>query len=76
MTEHAEALYDFLLESASEDDDGRLISRQPLYPVLMERFGLPDREARRARTRAIRELASAGKVKRVAVRSIAVEVLK
>lgn len=76
MSPHADALYEFLLETASEDEDGRLISRQPLYPVLIERFGLTDPEARRARTRAMRELTEAGKVQRVAVRSIAVEVIK
>ena len=76
MSEHADALYEFLLKNASEDEDGRLICREPLYPVLMRRFGLTDPEARRARTKAVRELTEAGKVQRVAVRSVAVEVSK
>ncbi len=42
----------------------------------MTRFGLSDVEARRARTKAVRELRAAGKVKRVSVRSLAVEVLE
>jgi hypothetical protein len=76
MKEHADVLYDFLSDTAREEDDGRLISREPLYPVLMQHFHLTDPEARRARTAAVRELTEAGKIKRVAVRSRAVEVYR
>jgi len=75
MSQHADALYEFLWETATEDQDGRRISREALYPVLVERFELPDPVARRARTKAMRELTAAGRVRRVAVRSIAVEVI-
>lgn len=68
LSEHARAVYDVLLATASRDGAGRLVSTEPLYRFLLDRFGIPDPESRRLRTRLVRELAERGLVRRDNVR--------
>lgn len=68
-------MYDVLLATARLDEQGRLVSTEPLYRFLLDRFGIPDPQSRRVRTRAVRELADRGLVRRLTVRGPGVEVL-
>jgi hypothetical protein len=75
LSEHAQAVYDVLLATATRDDAGRLVSNQTLYRFLEERFDLQDPASRRARTAAVRELTAHGLVLRDNVRGRTVELL-
>ena len=75
LSEHAQAVYDVLLATASRDATGRLVSKQTLYRFLEARFELQDSASRRARTVAVRELTLQGLVLRDNVRGRTVELL-
>ncbi len=53
----------------------QLICETPVYPYLMETFGLTERDAKRIRTKAVRLLTEQGKVLRLNVRGIRVSLL-
>lgn len=75
MSEHSAAVLEVLVATAEPDDEGRLISREPLYRFLLDRFDIPDPQSRRLRTSVVRELTAAGLVRRLGVRGPRVEIL-
>lgn len=75
LSEHALAVYDVLVATARRDAAGRMVSTEPVYRFLLDRFGIEDPASRRVRTRAIRELAEQGLARRLTVRGPGVEVL-
>ena len=76
LSEYASAIHDVLRATAHRAEDGRLVSTEPLYRFLLERFNIDDPRSRRIRTEAVRELTTRGLVKRDNVRSRAVELLE
>jgi hypothetical protein len=75
LSEYAAAVYDVLVATARPDAAGQLVSNEPLYRFLLDRFGIPDPQSRQVRTRAVRELTEAGLVRRLGVRGRRVEIL-
>ncbi len=76
LSPYASAVYEVLVATATRDNEGRLISTEPLYRFLLDRFGIPDPQSRRVRTAAVRELTEAGLVQRLALRGPRVELLR
>ncbi len=75
LSEHAQAVHDVLLATSRYDEDGRLVSTEPLYRFLLDRFGIEDPASRLVRTRVVRELTERGLVRRTTVRGRGVEIL-
>lgn len=75
LSEHAAAVLEVLIATAEADGNDRLVSREPLYRFLLDRFDIPDPQSRRVRTAAVHELTDAGLVRRHGVRGPRVEVL-
>lgn len=75
LSETAQAVLDVLTATAQPDEQGRPVSTETLYRFLMQRFGLPEAQARRLRTQAMQELRDAGLVRRLEERGPRVELL-
>jgi hypothetical protein len=76
LSKHASAVLEVLTATAEYDEDvDGLVSREPLYRFLFDRFGIPDPQSRRVRTDVVRELTEAGLVRRLNVRGQRVQLL-
>ncbi|MGS2618054.1 hypothetical protein ACVCAH_26545 [Micromonospora sp. LZ34] len=66
---YAEAVYQFIQHHATVENGVR-VCREPLYPWLMEEFGLDIRAVKGVRTAAVKELEQRGLVHRPNPRSV------
>ncbi|SCE69109.1 hypothetical protein GA0070558_1034 [Micromonospora haikouensis] len=63
IPEYADAVYRFVQAHATIED-GQRVCREPLYPWLMEEFGLNIHDVKAIRTSAVKELERRGLVQR------------